>query len=128
MHAPHYNSFLLSLSLLSLSYFNQSSPFSLSFSSPFLYCYLSVFLSFFLSLAVSLSQPPALAQLVALYVGRSHALWKEAPVLLWLEGNVSEVLRRVDAQDPQVEDCLNKCVTFNVLTHTHTHTHKLTNI
>ncbi|XP_012690127.2 transcription factor 25 [Clupea harengus] len=55
-----------------------------------------------------MDQPPALAQLVALYVGRSHALWKEAPVLLWLEGNVSEVLRRVDAQDPQVEDCLNK--------------------
>ncbi|KAG5269948.1 hypothetical protein AALO_G00186940 [Alosa alosa] len=55
-----------------------------------------------------MGQSPALAQLVALYVGRNHTLWKEAAVLLWLEGNVGEVLRRVDTQDPQVEDCLNK--------------------
>ncbi|KAL2088504.1 hypothetical protein ACEWY4_015403 [Coilia grayii] len=55
-----------------------------------------------------MGQSPALAQLVALYVGRSHMLWKEGGVLLWLEGNVREVLRRVDSQDPLVEDYNNK--------------------
>lgn len=55
-----------------------------------------------------MSQSPALAQLIALYVGRSHTLWKETGVLLWLENNVRETLRRVDAQDPFVDECLNK--------------------
>lgn len=53
-------------------------------------------------------QPPALAELTALYVGRTHSLWREAAVMLWLEESVKEVLRRVDAKDPLVEDCLNK--------------------
>lgn len=30
--------------------------------------------------------------------------------MLWLEECVKEVLRRVDANDPQVEDCQNKSV------------------
>ncbi|XP_030620561.1 ribosome quality control complex subunit TCF25 [Chanos chanos] len=55
-----------------------------------------------------LGQPPALTELVALYVGRCHSLWREAGVMLWLEGNVREVLRRVDSQDPLVEDSENK--------------------
>ncbi|KAL1007323.1 hypothetical protein UPYG_G00084980 [Umbra pygmaea] len=55
-----------------------------------------------------LGQSPALAELVSLYVGRSHALWREGGVLLWLEGCVREVLQRVDAKDPLVEDCQNK--------------------
>ncbi|XP_063044970.1 transcription factor 25 [Engraulis encrasicolus] len=55
-----------------------------------------------------MGQSPALAQLVSLYVGRSHLLWKEGGVLVWLEDNVREVLRRVDSQDPLVEDCNNK--------------------
>jgi len=28
--------------------------------------------------------------------------------MLWLEESVKEVLRRVDAKDPHVEDCQNK--------------------
>ncbi|XP_034724618.1 transcription factor 25 [Etheostoma cragini] len=55
-----------------------------------------------------IGQPPALAELTALYVGRAHSLWREAAVMLWLEESVKEVLRRVDAKDPLVEDCQNK--------------------
>ncbi|KAM8946114.1 ribosome quality control complex subunit TCF25 isoform 2-T2 [Pelodytes ibericus] len=51
------------------------------------------------------SQPPALSQLVALYVGRCHGLWKEPAVMLWLEQNVREVLRRVDSGDPFTKEC-----------------------
>ncbi|XP_069030719.1 ribosome quality control complex subunit TCF25 isoform X1 [Embiotoca jacksoni] len=55
-----------------------------------------------------IGQPPALAELTALYVGRTYNLWREAAVLLWFEESVREVLRRVDAKDPLVEDCQNK--------------------
>ncbi|MEQ2225745.1 Transcription factor 25, partial [Ilyodon furcidens] len=55
-----------------------------------------------------IGQPPALAELTALYVGRTYSLWKEAVVMLWLEESVKEVLRRVDAKDALVEDCQNK--------------------
>ncbi|XP_066541063.1 transcription factor 25 isoform X2 [Hoplias malabaricus] len=55
-----------------------------------------------------LGQPPALTELEGLYVGRCHSLWKEAGVMLWMEGNVQEVLKRVDSKDPLVEDCQNK--------------------
>lgn len=53
-------------------------------------------------------QLPALAELTGLYVGRTYTLWREAAVMLWLEETVKEVLRRVDAKDPVVEDCQNK--------------------
>uniref|UniRef100_A0A3P8NVR5 Transcription factor 25 (basic helix-loop-helix) n=1 Tax=Astatotilapia calliptera TaxID=8154 RepID=A0A3P8NVR5_ASTCA len=53
-------------------------------------------------------QLPALAELTGLYVGRTCTLWREAAVMLWLEETVKEVLRRVDAKDPVVEDCQNK--------------------
>lgn len=53
-------------------------------------------------------QPAALAELTALYVGRTCSLWKEAAVMLWLEESVKEVLRRVDATDPLVEDSQSK--------------------
>ncbi|KAG8508141.1 Transcription factor 25, partial [Galemys pyrenaicus] len=52
-----------------------------------------------------ISQPPALSQLVSLYLGRSHSLWKEPATMSWLEENVHEVLRAVDAGDPAVEAC-----------------------
>uniref|UniRef100_A0AAQ5X0B1 Transcription factor 25 (basic helix-loop-helix) n=1 Tax=Amphiprion ocellaris TaxID=80972 RepID=A0AAQ5X0B1_AMPOC len=55
-----------------------------------------------------LGQPPALAELTALYVGRTFNLWREAAVMLWLEESVKEVLCRVNAKDPLVEDCQNK--------------------
>ncbi|XP_037344894.2 transcription factor 25 [Pungitius pungitius] len=55
-----------------------------------------------------IGQPPALAELTALYVGRTHSMWREAAVMLWLEQSVKEVLRRVDAKDPLVDDCQNK--------------------
>uniref|UniRef100_H3CV71 Transcription factor 25 (basic helix-loop-helix) n=1 Tax=Tetraodon nigroviridis TaxID=99883 RepID=H3CV71_TETNG len=55
-----------------------------------------------------IGQPPALAVLAVLYVRRTCSLWKEAAVMLWLEESVKEVLRRVDASDPLVEDCQNK--------------------
>ncbi|KAG7248455.1 hypothetical protein CRUP_029140 [Coryphaenoides rupestris] len=52
--------------------------------------------------------PGSLAELTSLYVGRTHLLWREAGVLLWLEECVKEVLLRVDAKDPLVEDGQNK--------------------
>ncbi|XP_023363262.1 transcription factor 25 isoform X3 [Otolemur garnettii] len=52
-----------------------------------------------------ISQPPALSQLVSLYLGRSHFLWKEPITMSWLEDNVREVLQAVDAGDPAVEAC-----------------------
>ncbi|XP_061670563.1 transcription factor 25 [Syngnathoides biaculeatus] len=55
-----------------------------------------------------IGQLPALAELTALYVGRMHSLWREAAVMLWLEENVREVLCRIDANDPLVEDSQNK--------------------
>ncbi|XP_038557513.1 transcription factor 25-like [Micropterus salmoides] len=55
-----------------------------------------------------IGQPPALAELTALYVGRTCSLWREAAAMLWLEESVKEVLHRVDAKDPLVEDCQNK--------------------
>ncbi|XP_073082914.1 ribosome quality control complex subunit TCF25 isoform X2 [Manis javanica] len=52
-----------------------------------------------------ISQPPALSQLVSLYLGRSHFLWKEPATMSWLEENVREVLQAVDAGDPAVAAC-----------------------
>ncbi|EGV94046.1 Transcription factor 25 [Cricetulus griseus] len=55
-----------------------------------------------------ISQPPALSQLVSLYLGRSHFLWKEPATMSWLEENVREVLQAVDAGDSAVEACENR--------------------
>ncbi|XP_077165573.1 ribosome quality control complex subunit TCF25 isoform X2 [Paroedura picta] len=55
-----------------------------------------------------LSSPPALTQLVALYLGRTHSLWKDPAVMAWLETNVHEVLRMVDANDPVLEEAEQK--------------------
>ncbi|KAM3876991.1 ribosome quality control complex subunit TCF25 [Diretmus argenteus] len=55
-----------------------------------------------------MGQSPALAELIGLYVGRTHTLWREGCVMLWLEECVTEVLRRVDINDPLVEDCEDK--------------------
>ncbi|XP_076989452.1 ribosome quality control complex subunit TCF25 [Tamandua tetradactyla] len=52
-----------------------------------------------------ISQPPALNQLVSLYLGRSHFLWKEPATMSWLEENVHAVLQAVDAGDPAVDAC-----------------------
>ncbi|KAK2084175.1 Transcription factor 25 [Saguinus oedipus] len=52
-----------------------------------------------------ISQPSALSQLVSLYLGRSHFLWKEPATVSWLEENVHRVLQAVDAGDPAVEAC-----------------------
>ncbi|XP_066290795.1 ribosome quality control complex subunit TCF25-like isoform X2 [Branchiostoma lanceolatum] len=54
------------------------------------------------------SQPEALGQLVALFVGRTSPLWKEPEVMQWLERNVKVVLERVDQADPLVEECRKK--------------------
>nr|XP_033797136.1 transcription factor 25 [Geotrypetes seraphini] len=58
----------------------------------------------FFGLTAQISQPPALGQLVALYLGRTHSLWKDPAVMTWLETNVQQVLRMVDAQEPIVEE------------------------
>ncbi|XP_071764080.2 ribosome quality control complex subunit TCF25 [Centroberyx gerrardi] len=55
-----------------------------------------------------MGQSPALAELIGLYVGRTHVLWREGGVMLWLEECVKQVLHRVDTNDPLVEDSQNK--------------------
>ena len=57
------------------------------------------------------SQTEALRHLVALYVGRTHASWKEPEVLTWLERNVKEVLQRVDDMDPLPNEYTERLVT-----------------
>ncbi|XP_006902929.1 PREDICTED: transcription factor 25 [Elephantulus edwardii] len=52
-----------------------------------------------------ISQSPALNQLVSLYLGRSHFLWKEPAIMSWLEENVHKVIDAVDSGDPAVGAC-----------------------
>ncbi|XP_033729246.1 transcription factor 25-like, partial [Pecten maximus] len=51
------------------------------------------------------SQPPALKQLIGLYIGRCNSCWKQPEVLEWLERNVKVVLQRVEDKDSMVEQC-----------------------
>ena len=44
-------------------------------------------------------------QLILLYVGRSHMLWKDKDVMFWLENNVKTVISRVQNNDPLVNSC-----------------------
>ena len=54
------------------------------------------------------SLPDALKQLIAVYVGRCFACWKEPEVVVWLEKNVKEVIKRVNNKDPVVEEYAEK--------------------
>uniref|UniRef100_W5K7P7 Transcription factor 25 (basic helix-loop-helix) n=1 Tax=Astyanax mexicanus TaxID=7994 RepID=W5K7P7_ASTMX len=72
-----------------------------------------------------IGQPSALSVLEGLYVGRCHSMWKEAGVMLWMEGNVGEVLKRVDSKDPFVEECLNKRKQGYQIVPRHIHRHVL---
>ncbi|XP_072013188.1 ribosome quality control complex subunit TCF25-like [Amphiura filiformis] len=58
--------------------------------------------------ANQVNQPAALNQLVALFVGRSFAVWKEPEVVTWLEANVKKVLSKVDKNDRRVKDYKQK--------------------
>ncbi|NXF08940.1 TCF25 factor, partial [Smithornis capensis] len=62
----------------------------------------------FFGLNAQVSQSPALNQLTSLYVGRTHALWKDPAVMAWLEPHVHEVLRMVEAQHPLVQEAEHK--------------------
>ncbi|XP_074406789.1 ribosome quality control complex subunit TCF25 [Zonotrichia albicollis] len=62
----------------------------------------------FFGLNAQISQSPALNQLTSLYVGRTHALWKDPAVMAWLEPHVHEVLRMVDARDALVQEAEHK--------------------
>ncbi|NWY65632.1 TCF25 factor, partial [Erithacus rubecula] len=62
----------------------------------------------FFGLNAQISQSPALNQLTSLYVGRTHALWKDPAVMAWLEPQVHEVLRMVEAQDTLVQEAEHK--------------------
>ncbi|KAL3859671.1 hypothetical protein ACJMK2_009879 [Sinanodonta woodiana] len=54
------------------------------------------------------SQPPALKQLIALYIGRCKSCWKEPEVVTWLERNVKATLQRVEDKDPLMADYKSK--------------------
>ncbi|XP_066019517.1 ribosome quality control complex subunit TCF25 isoform X2 [Pocillopora verrucosa] len=54
------------------------------------------------------SEPLALKQLEALYVGRTYHAWKEPEVIDWLVLNTRKVMERVEAGDALVEECKQK--------------------
>ncbi|XP_065496908.1 ribosome quality control complex subunit TCF25 [Caloenas nicobarica] len=62
----------------------------------------------FFGLNAQISQLPALTQLTSLYVERTHSLWKDPAVMAWLETHVHEVLCKVDARDPLVQEAEHK--------------------
>jgi len=49
--------------------------------------------------------PQAVTQLIAIYIGRSHLLWKDKDIMSWLEGNVREVIKRITNNDPFIKVC-----------------------
>ena len=50
----------------------------------------------------------AITQLIALYVGRIHLLWKDREVMSWLERNTHKVIQRVANNDPFVKTCAER--------------------
>lgn len=62
---------------------------------------------YFMIKAIS-SASSALEKLQSLYISRSHHLWKETDIMLWLEKNVNAVLLRVNANDEYVKYCESK--------------------
>ncbi|KAG5889570.1 hypothetical protein JTB14_018555 [Gonioctena quinquepunctata] len=59
---------------------------------------------FFVTAEEVKKQPPALNQLILLYINRSYHIWKDSELLPWLEKNVHEVLDRVEKNEPLVKD------------------------
>lgn len=59
----------------------------------------------FFGLKAQISQPPALQQLIQLYIARNYHIWKESALLPWLEKNVNIVMERVNSGDPMVKEC-----------------------
>ncbi|XP_033119661.1 transcription factor 25-like [Anneissia japonica] len=62
----------------------------------------------FFSPSKNASQPVALNQLVALFIARNFSSWKQPEVMEWLERNVQEVVKRVDNNDPLVQNYKKK--------------------
>lgn len=62
----------------------------------------------FFGFKANASQSESLEQLISLYVARCHQLWKPKEVLTWLENNVRQVLKRVDAKDSYIVECEEK--------------------
>ncbi len=52
--------------------------------------------------------PQAISQLIALFIGRSHLLWKDRDIMSWLEDNVRKVIKRVKNNDPFVKICAER--------------------
>lgn len=50
----------------------------------------------------------AITQLIALYVGRTHLLWKDRDVMSWLERNTHQVIQRLQNNDPFVKTCAER--------------------
>ncbi|XP_071814167.1 ribosome quality control complex subunit TCF25-like isoform X2 [Apostichopus japonicus] len=58
--------------------------------------------------AAQVGEPPALTQLVTLFVTRNYPLWKEPEVAEWLERNVRELLKGVTAEEDIVSQNRDK--------------------
>lgn len=54
------------------------------------------------------SETKPLKCLIALYVERCYHVWKNNDVLPWLEKNVKDVLKMVEMQDPEINNCQTK--------------------
>ncbi|KAG8200352.1 hypothetical protein JTE90_028534 [Oedothorax gibbosus] len=51
---------------------------------------------------------PALTQLLSLYIGRTHTIWKSPEIMQWLEAQVREVILRHENNDPFFAQCEEK--------------------
>uniref|UniRef100_A0A1A9UJA2 Transcription factor 25 n=1 Tax=Glossina austeni TaxID=7395 RepID=A0A1A9UJA2_GLOAU len=60
---------------------------------------------------VSGNQPPALHQLVCLYICRAKIVWRQNNILHWLERNVNNALDRIEAKDEVIREYCQKRVT-----------------
>ncbi|XP_042902172.1 ribosome quality control complex subunit TCF25 isoform X2 [Parasteatoda tepidariorum] len=54
------------------------------------------------------NDPPALTQLLSLYVGRTYGIWKAPDIIAWLERQVREVMSRHKNEDLFFEECEEK--------------------
>ncbi|XP_035222319.1 transcription factor 25-like [Stegodyphus dumicola] len=50
----------------------------------------------------------ALVQLLTLYIGRTHSLWRSQDVIFWVERQVHEVIARHEKGDPYFAECSEK--------------------
>jgi Transcriptional repressor TCF25 len=52
--------------------------------------------------------PQAISQLISLYIGRCHLVWKDKEIMSWLEKNTKVVIERIAKKDKFVDVCADR--------------------